>query len=369
MITTLLIVLISSLLPVKLYFFFRGKQFGGKIREHHLEKYSQSPNWDGKQFKNLEETTMDVNIKTLPSLLRKQFKGRSLRNPKQPIPILPFTGDVFKQGNESLPQFIWLGHSVLLLRIGDKTLLIDPMLGPDASPIAPVTTKRFSENTLGLVDQLPELDAILMTHDHYDHLDYASISRLKDKASRFFVALGVARHLEQWGIPEDQITEFDWWDRLEFGSLELVFTPSRHFSGRGPLDRAKSLWGGWVFINGDQRVYWSGDGGYGAHFKEVGKKYGPFGWAFVECGQYNELWHQAHMYPEESVQAAKDAQAKVAIPVHWGGFSLAMHHWQEPIDRFVKAAQKEKQEFCCPILGQPVSLGDTFDLPWWENYQ
>lgn len=369
MITTVLIVIISSFLHVKLYFFLRGKQFGGKIRPYHLEKYSQSSNWDGKKFNNLEETSVDVNLRTLPALLRKQLKGRSTRNPKQLIPVVPFTSDVFKHTSEESLQFIWLGHSVLLLRIGGKTLLIDPMLSPDAAPIAPVKTPRFSKHTLDIIDQLPQLDAILLTHDHYDHLDYASLSRLKGKTSTYLVALGVSRHLERWDIPAEQIKEFDWWEEIDFAGIRIIFTPSRHFSGRGPVDRAKSLWGGWVFLSKSYRIYWTGDGGYGDHFTEVGKRYGPFEWVFAECGQYNEMWHQIHMYPEECIQAIMDAKGKIGIPVHWGAFSLAMHHWKEPVERFVAAANERGQPICCPQLGEVIEAGNSAWKPWWENLE
>ncbi len=161
---------------------------------------------------------------------------------------------------------------------------------------------RNGENTLNLVEQLPTLDAILLTHDHYDHLDLESIRRLKNKTENWLVALGVGRHLEKWGIPKNSITEFGWWQKVDFLGIEITATPSRHFSGRGPFDRAKSLWCGWVFKSANHAIYWSGDGGYGEHFKEIGERLGPFDWGFMECGQYNERWHQIHMYPEDRHQ-------------------------------------------------------------------
>ena len=334
-----------------------------------MEKYSKSPNWDGKKFNNLEETTDDVNLRTLPGLLRKQMKGRSERGPKQSLPVL--TEELpDAASDDGIPRFIWYGHSVLLLRFAGRNLLIDPMFGPDASPIGPIVSGRFSKDTLAIIERLPKLDAILFTHDHYDHLDYASISRLKEKVDTYIVALGVGRHLERWGIPSAQITELDWWDSLQFHQIELTFTPSRHFSGRGPTDRTKSLWGGWVLRNDKHRIYWTGDGGYGKHFKEVGDRLGPFHWIFTECGQYNELWHQIHMYPEECIQAAKDARASLAIPVHWAGFTLAMHSWKEPVERFVAEASLRGQEIACPRIGAVVKLGEEPNNDfWWEEYR
>jgi L-ascorbate metabolism protein UlaG (beta-lactamase superfamily) len=172
--------------------------------------------------------------------------------------------------------------------------------------------------------------------------------------------------LESWGIPAEQITEFDWWQETEFQGIQITFTPSRHFSGRGLFDRAKSLWGGWVFQTATQRIYWSGDGGYDTHFKEVGEKYGPFDWAFVECGQYNPNWHQIHMYPEEAVQALEDVGARVGIPVHWGGFALALHSWKDPVERFVAEADRKGIAVCTPRIGEIVSLGiDPAPKDWW----
>jgi L-ascorbate metabolism protein UlaG (beta-lactamase superfamily) len=367
MITAVLIVILSTLLPLKLYSFLRGKQFGGKIRKEHINRYERSKHWDGEKFNNLSETTMNVNASRIPGLLKKQLTGRALRSPAKTIPILPLDNRWTDDG-VNLPRFIWYGHSVLLLQLEGLNLLIDPMFGQDASPIAPMSTKRFSDHTLDLIDSLPNIDAVLLTHDHYDHLDYKSITRLRAKAETYLVALGVARHLERWDIPLGQITEFDWWDEKTFNGIRLIFTPSRHFSGRGPVDRSKSLWGGWVFQTKNHRIYWSGDGGYDKHFGEVGRRYGPFDWSFIECGQYTEMWHQIHMMPEESVQAALDAGTRTAIPVHWGGFTLAMHHWTDPVNRFLIEAQKLNQVVCCPHPGQVVTMGDTFSEPWWQEY-
>ena len=342
-------------------------QFGGKVRKKDLERFAKSKHWNGKIFENLIETTMAINLVTLPKLLKENFTGREKRVPQKPIPILPFDAKTFAE-NSATPKFVWYGHSVLLLQIDGKNLLIDPMLGDNASPIAPFKTKRFSENALAVIDTLPPLHAVLLTHDHYDHIDLDSIKKLIPKVDTWFVALGVSRHLERWGVPENQITEFDWWDDITFEGIHLTFTPSRHFSGRGLTDRAKSLWGGWVFKAGNHSIYWSGDGGYGPHFKEIGEKLGPFDWGFMECGQYNENWHAIHMYPEEAVQAALDAKVKVATPVHWGGFSLAMHSWKDPIKRFYNEAKKQNLKMISPEIGEVVEVTDAAtSKTWWTN--
>jgi L-ascorbate metabolism protein UlaG (beta-lactamase superfamily) len=181
--------------------------------------------------------------------------------------------------------------------------------------------------------------------------------------------LGVSRHLESWGIPKSEIQEFDWWDNANYNGIQFTFTPSRHFSGRGLKDRAKSLWGGWVMKSANHNLYWSGDGGYGEHFKDIGEKFGPFDFGFIECGQYNEHWHQIHMYPEEAVQAAIDSQVKKMMPVHWGAFALALHSWHDSIQRAQQEAKKLGVELVTPSLGQSISLQEEYSQNhWWLDY-
>ncbi|MTI38080.1 MBL fold metallo-hydrolase, partial [Fulvivirga lutimaris] len=251
-----------------------SKQFGGKIKKEHLALYEQSPNWRNGKFQNLEETSLSISLYKIPGLIYKQLKGRKDREPKAPLPIMPFDKEAFLAPSAQM-KFIWYGHSVILMRLNNKTILIDPMLGPNTSPIAPFGTYRYSENTLDLIDQFPEIDLLMMTHDHYDHLDYDSIKKLKHKTKKYFVGMGVKRHLVKWGIEPDIITEFDWWNNQSFEDISITYTPTRHFSGRGLTDRAKSLWGGWAFKTANENIWFSGDSGYGAHFKDVGEKLGP----------------------------------------------------------------------------------------------
>lgn len=331
------------------------------------QQYAASPSWKNGQFHNLEATAMGIGVRSLPKLLYKQFFVNNGRMPQEPLPVVPFNAEEFLSPSDQA-KFIWYGHSVLLMRLNNKTLLIDPMLGPDASPIAPFTVKRFSSNTLAILDKLPSIDLVLLSHDHYDHLDLASIEKLKHKARHYFVALGVERHLMKWGVPGEMITTFDWWSSKTVDGIDITLTPSRHFSGRGIRDRFKSLWGGWAFRTAHENIYFSGDGGYGRHFKTVGERLGPFDIGFMECGQYNELWHQIHMYPEEAIQAAKDAQVKTAVPVHWGAFALAQHSWKEPVERFVKEGRQQQLAHITPALGQLFTIEDDMNDPWWEKF-
>lgn len=346
----------------------RSKQFGGKLSKSLIVEYSQSPNWRAGRFQNLETTEAVPGFFKIPQIIYKQLTNRKKKEPDTALPVAPFSVDAFLAADEK-PKFIWYGHSVVLLRMNGKTLLIDPMLGPDCTPIAPFPTKRFSENTLQFIDDFPEIDLLLLTHDHYDHLDYASIQKLKAKTKKYFVAKGVKRHLLSWGVDDARITEFDWWDKRSFEGIQITFTPTRHFSGRGLQDRFKSLWGGWAFQTKAANVWFSGDGGYGKHFKEIGNQLGPFDFAFMECGQYCEDWALLHLFPDESVRAAMDAKVNKAMPVHWAGFALSYQHdWYEPAVQFVEAAIHQSLAYTLPELGKVTDLSSAETAYWWDTY-
>ena len=352
-------------LPVILVLLLFHPQFGGRLKKNHKQEYARSKQWNGKQFDNLVETTMGFTLQAIPGFIKDQFTNTKVRMPEQPIPIIPFDQKAWIE-EPGKPKFIWYGHSVGLLKINGLNLLVDPMFGPDAAPIGPMNVKRFSENALDIIDQLPKIDAVLFTHDHYDHIDMKSIKKLMPKVDKWLVGLGIRRHLERWKIPASDITEFDWWEAINLDGVKITYTPSRHFTGRGPFDRQQSLWGGWVFKTDRQNIYWSGDGGYGEHFKEIGSRLGPFDHAFMENGQYNELWRQIHLHPEESVQAALDVGAKVATPVHWAGFNLALHPWKEPIERFTAESEKKNLTLSTPRIGQIMPLAESGGEDWWN---
>jgi len=345
------------------------KQFGGRVTKELISQYAQSENWKKGRFRNLEITDMGGDPKRLPVIIYKMLTIKKGRVPKQALPVIPFDKEEFLSDSK-LSKLIWYGHSVVLMRMENKTILIDPMLGPNTTPIAPIPSKRFSENTLDLIDQFPEIDLILLTHDHYDHLDYTSIEKLKKKTKKYYVSLGVKRHLVSWGVQADLITEFDWWDSYNLGDIKITFTPTRHFSGRGLTDRLKTLWGGWVFNTSSENIWFSGDGGLGKHFKEIGRRLGPFDFAFMECGQYNYDWHDIHLFPEEGVQAAIQASAKKVMPVHWAGFNLSYQHtWKQPAEEFVQAAIENKLDYLTPRIGQLFTVDQVIKDRWWDGFE
>ncbi len=336
-------------------YLYLNPQFGGKLSKEEKLAFAESSQWNGEKFRNLQKTTMDMDLKKMPGLIRDNFKGKAERGPEKELPVKEFDRELWNQ-DEGKTKFIWYGHSVGLFKMNNSNILIDPMFGPDASPVGPIRTRRYSDSTLYIIDKLPEIDAVLISHDHYDHLDYESFQRLGSKVKHFYVPLGVKRHLLRWKIEESKITELDWWDSVDVNDVKINFVPSRHFSGRGLFDRDESLWGGYTFTTATDNIFWSGDGGYGDHFKEIGEKLGPFDMAFVECGQYNENWHQIHMFPEESVQAAIDVKAEMAMPIHWGAFTLALHDWEDPIEGFIRTSLEKGVDYVIPELGEQLII-------------
>lgn len=217
------------------------------------------------------------------------------------------------------------------------------------------------------IEKLPKIDAVVISHDHYDHLDYESIKKLKTKVDAYFVPLGVGVHLEAWDIDSTKITEMDWWEEKTFENIQLVCAPAQHFSGRKFSNGQSTLWSSWIIKTDSTSIYFSGDGGYGTHFKEIGEKYGPFDFAMMECGQYNKMWPDIHMFPEETAQAGVDIQAKAIMPIHWGAFKLALHSWTDPIERVSKKAEELQIHLVAPEIGEPIVINalPKSNMVWW----
>ena len=264
-------------------------------------------------------------------------------------------------------KFIWLGHSTILLSLDNQTILFDPIFSDHASPF-PIAAKRFQPPVITLED-LPKIDHIIISHDHYDHLDMATVKHFAQSDTNFITALGVGSHLRYWGIDETKITELDWWEGAHFGSLHFAATPSQHFSGRiGVMHNNKTLWASWVIEGAKQSVYFSGDSGYDTHYKTIGETYGPFDVVFMENGQYNESWRAVHNMPEEAITAFQDVGGTYLVPVHWGMFNLAPHNWFDPPSEITRRAKAEDIKLITPRLGQLISLDNPplYDQWWLE---
>ncbi|MCY8234480.1 MBL fold metallo-hydrolase [Priestia endophytica] len=340
--------------------------FGGSVKKEQKDNYSSLNNYQNGRFMNLVPTNENMGVGDMFSMLKDSFRNREERKPNRNLPIVEVDWNKVNSEKDSLT---WFGHSAFLLSIDGKKLLVDPMLGSVASPVSFVGSKRYSQDTLTIIERLPRIDAVLLTHDHYDHLDYPSIRKLKNKVEHFFVPLGVSPHLLRWGIVKEKITELNWWEEREFKGLTVALTPSKHFSGRGVFNRNTTLWGGWVVLGQKTRFYTSGDGGYDEHFKEIGKKYGPFDMTLMEGGQYDQRWSDIHMKPEESVQANIDVGGKRMMLIHWGAFTLAFHPWTEPVERALIEAQKEGVNMVVPKIGETIELTGEISHSssvWWR---
>lgn len=285
--------------------------------------------------------------------------------PDIPIPVHQINADQINGLADSLTRVTWFGHSTVLIETAGKTIFIDPMLGDVPAPIPWFGSKRFNPILPIDIENLPFIDVVLISHDHYDHLDYGSILKLKDKVGKFYTPLGVGAHLRSWGVEKDKIIEMDWWETETFDEFKFVSTPARHFSGRGMFDRNSTLWCSWVIQSKHANIFFSGDGGYGSHFKEIGDKYGPFDFTMMECGQYNEQWSQIHMLPKQIPQAQIDLRGKLLMPIHWGAFKLALHSWREPVEFLLKETEKIGIEVTTPEIGEPIILGEPYPSVHW----
>jgi L-ascorbate metabolism protein UlaG (beta-lactamase superfamily) len=344
--------------------------FGGKPTEMQKERYAQSGHYQEGKFINQISTSMDMSVREYVGLTMEYFRGIPNNKPAVPLPVLPMDSMEIVSKPEKLTRLSWFGHSATLLELEGKNILIDPMLGESPSPHPLLGSKRYGNLPME-VEQLPHLDAVIISHDHYDHLDYTSIRKLKDKVDAFYTPLGVGTHLEAWGVDKNKIHELNWWEEIKHGELTFVCTPARHFSGRGILDRNTTLWASWVIASPSSNIYFSGDSGYGPHFKEIGERYGPFDFAMIECGQYDLRWEAIHMLPEQTVQAALDVRAELMMPIHWGAFTLALHPWTDPIERVTAKAQEMNIPIATPQIGEPVVLNQA-DFPksrWWERLE
>jgi L-ascorbate metabolism protein UlaG (beta-lactamase superfamily) len=318
-------------------------------------------------FQNRIDTPMyPEGSSTLSVMYHFTFDKTEHTKPDEPLPSIQ--RDLHTKPFNGSPVVTWFGHSTTLVQMDGKNILTDPIFSKRASPVSWAGPKAFEGTTGYSVDDLPAIDVVLISHDHYDHLDYNTIVALENKASIFIVPLGVGSHLEHWGIPLDKIVEVDWWTEIPLtDGLTIVSTPSRHFSGRG-LAFGKTSWGSYIIQSGHHKVFFSGDSGYDIHFQQIGEKYGPFDLAMIETGQYNQLWPNIHMMPEQSVQAASDLHAKLLLPVHWSKFELALHPWNEPPSRALQKAEELHIQMITPLIGEAARTDSLFSVKrWWTN--
>lgn len=361
--------LIALLIIIGVLFINLSPQFGGVASKQQQELFSKSKHYKDGKFLNNGGVKMEMSFKDSFKAMWILFKSNSNAKPNKNIAVQKIDSITIANYN-SKTRFIWFGHSTFLLQIKGKNLLIDPMFGDVPAPNPLLGNKRFSNKLPIEIEKLPSIDAVLITHDHYDHLDYESIQKLKSKVNMFYTPLGIGIHLLKWGVEKERIIELDWWQEIKFDELTIRCTPAQHFSGRGISDREKTLWCSWIIQSDDENLFFSGDSGYASHFKEIGEQYGPFDFAFMECGQYNNLWPLVHMLPEETAQAGLDIKAKKMMPIHWGAFKLASHSWTDPVERISKKAKELNVDLVIPKIGEIVEIGlnNSEEIyPWWRN--
>jgi L-ascorbate metabolism protein UlaG (beta-lactamase superfamily) len=345
--------------------------FGKNPAAERLQRVRQSPHYKVDHFENLVSTEITLKGVTMFKMLGEYRNRPADTTPAQP---LPFVRTDLRALPTEKPWVVWFGHSSYLLQIDGRYILVDPVFSANASPVS-FLAKAYPGTTAYSADDMPDIDILLLTHDHYDHLDYQSILRLASKTKHFCTSLGVGEHLEFWGIARDKITELDWWESwtAKAGNMGFTATPARHFSGR-TFKRGATLWSSFVLKSGGYSLFLGGDSGYEQHFKLIGDRFGPFDLAILECGQYGKNWPYIHMLPEQTVAAALDLKAAALMPVHWGKFTLALHPWDEPVRRVVDAFAETSStkgttglRLATPMIGQPVLVGGPYpDAHWWD---
>jgi L-ascorbate metabolism protein UlaG (beta-lactamase superfamily) len=342
-------------------------QFGASMEGARLQRALANPQYREGRFVNLEPETPTSTAAMLDYLVR-QFSGDQVREPPAPLPVL----HVDKTALSATPpdrglRAFWIGHASTYVEIDGLRMLLDPVFAERVSPL-PVGPRRFHATPVALAE-LPRIDAVLISHDHYDHLDMEAVRHLAQRGARFFVPLGIGAHLERWGVPPAQVEELEWWQERTVGNVRIICTPTRHYSGRKPGTRSPTLWSSWSVLGPAHRFFYSGDTGYSPLFRDIGARFGPFDLAFIKIGAYGPgaSWTDIHMPPEQAVQVHRDVRGRRMFPVHWSTFNLAYHDWDEPIRRTVDAAARDGVQVVTPRLGEWVDADRAFQSTrWWE---
>lgn len=365
---TLLIVilLVIAALVLLVIFYTRQAKFGKAPHGARLQAITQSPAFRDGEFQNISLTPTLAEGFTWGRVLYAQLFKKAPR--KKPASPLPSVKTDLLQLLRSQDVLVWFGHSSYFMQVDGMRILVDPVFSGNASPI-PGTNRSFEGTDIYTADDLPPIDYLFITHDHYDHLDYETVLRLKNKTRKIICGLGVGSHLEYWGFDPSAITELDWYGHVQpDDGFDVHVMPSRHFSGRG-FKRNNTLWVSFVLLTPAVKLYLGGDSGYDKHFKEIGERFGPFDLALLDNGQYNLAWQYIHALPTEVLQAAKDLQARRLFPVHSGKFSMANHAWYEPLKEITALCAASGVHAITPMIGEVVRLKDEGQAfrKWWEG--
>lgn len=353
---------------VLLYFIItRQEVFGSEAKGERLLKMQRSGNYKNKQFQNLTYTPALAEGYSMPKVMFSFLFDK--KDPLiKPLHKIPSIHTDLRSLRKDQDVFVWLGHSSYYIQTNDVSFLIDPVLSPYGSPFR-FFNKAFSGADIFKPEDIPAIDYLIITHDHYDHLDYPTVKAIKDRVGHVILPLGVGAHFEKWGYKADQLIEEDWGTEVNLkNNIKIIFTPARHFSGR-KMKRNVTLWTSYVLITPDKKLFLGGDSGYDTHFKMIGEQYGPFNFAIIENGQYNEAWKYIHALPEDVIQASIDVKAKNIIPVHSSKFALALHPWNEPLQKITNLAKDKELHLLTPMIGESVDLNaqDNHFGKWWDT--
>ncbi len=368
---TLLVFLaiVAVLTVVVLLFNSFAPQLGSKVAKEIPENLKKSPNFRNGVFVNPVETNVSFSAGQILPMLKEMMQGNINRKPEMPIKNVPLSTTNFARLPANQTAITWLGHSSFIVQVRGKVMMVDPVFSKRASLLSFMGPKKFAYDFEYQLSDVPELDAILITHDHYDHLDYKAMLNLHGRTSQFYVPLGVKAHLTSWGVDTEKITELDWWDEVHVSdSLMLASVPTRHFTGRRLNNRFSTLWCGWVVKAGSTSILFGGDSGMHNQYAAIGEKYGPFDLTLLECGAYSIYWPDIHSFPAETATAHQTLSGKALMPVHWGKFDLALHGWKEPIEELVKIAEERDIQLVTPRIGEQIKLQNLdYTEKWWRS--
>lgn len=361
---SLLFIIIA--LGLGLYIFLQQTQFGKAPAEARLEKIKQSPNYVDGQFRNqTPKPVLTEGVSHFRMYMDFLFSRDKRTVPDKEIPSRKTNLKTLKADEDVL---VWFGHSSYFMQIGGKRILVDPVFNSTVSPVSFIT-QAFAGTNRYTADDLPEIDYIFISHDHWDHLDYKTLVALKAQTTKVICGLGVGAHLEHWGFEPEEIIEADWYEKLDLGDgFTAHVMPTHHFSGRD-FKPNSTLWVSYVLETPGFKVYLGGDSGYGKHFAEIGARFNGIDLAILENGQYDKRWKYNHMQPEEVMKAAGELKAETLFPVHSGKFSISHHPWDEPLKRITELNQDQRQRIITPVIGERVNFKDKTQSfsHWWEN--
>lgn len=357
---------IGVLMVVSVIIYMRQPMFGSLPDGDRLARIERSPNYANGQFRNQVPTPIKTTEQSELSMWAQTLFGE--KGQPRPVGSIPSIKTDLKAINPRDDVVVWLGHSSYFVQLDGQRILIDPVFSENAAPV-PLANMAFAGTSIYTAEDMPEIDVLLISHDHYDHLDYPSIQALKSKVRQVVVGLGVGAHFQVWGYDPSLVHEADWNETVEVApTLKIDVTPARHFSGR-TFDRDRSLWVSFVVTSSNRRLFFSGDTGYGSHFSEIGRRFGPFDWVALDMGQYDPRWANVHMNPEQAAQAAEDLNTRVLMPTHVGKFSLSPHDWDEPFRRITAASRGRAYALWTPQIGRSVFLDGRQQsfTAWWEG--